>query len=236
VIRGLLVDLDNTLITIDVDAFVTGYSQAVARGLVPEDPERGLAVLAGCTYALLSQPEHPETNGQRLVSALTDYLPQSAAALWRYLEESSRSILPELKPLGTPVPGAASLIRRLRRRGLKVAVATNPIYPRTVILERLSWAGLGAEDVDHVACLETCHSVKPYGPYFTGLAEALGLAPEACLMIGDDPDQDLPAREVGMAVHLVAPERRMISDRLRQGPLHDVPLLWADLLPPEAGA
>jgi FMN phosphatase YigB (HAD superfamily) len=48
--------------------------------------------------------------------------------------------------------------------------------------------------------MSTC---KPNPEYFLDLASRLDVEPSACLMVGNDVQQDLPASEAGMGTFLV---------------------------------
>jgi FMN phosphatase YigB (HAD superfamily) len=229
-----MLDLDNTLIQVDVDAFVERYARAVARRLVPEDPQRGMAVVSGASYRLLTERSPGERNRDRLLRALAAELGEEPQALWQRLESVAVEVLPALRPLARPLPGAREVVAEARRRGLRLALATNPIYPRRVIVERMRWSGLREGDVDHVACLEASSATKPDPAFFAELAAALGLEEEECLMVGDDPDQDVPDGESAVHVHLVGPPDGA-GGRVRRGPLASVWRVWDDLLPDAAG-
>lgn len=82
-------------------------------------------------------------------------------------------------------PDIDGLLRRLRERGLKLGIVANqPQGAR----ERLARAGIG-DLFDH-------HGLSCLG----GAADALGVAPAACIMVGNRIDKDIaPARTLGMA-------------------------------------
>jgi len=71
-----------------------------------------------------------------------------------------------------------------------------------VVELRLRWAGLSDLPWDLVTHSEIMHTCKPHAAYFSEAATQLGVEPHACLMVGDDPLQDGPARQVGMDVLL----------------------------------
>ncbi len=231
-IRAVLFDLDGTLLDIDVDNFIETYTRSLAAKLVPEDQERGLAVLAGSTYAMLAPEVNEDSNQVCLLRKLSDALDRSPADLWRSIHQLSKEILPGLREMAKPITGAAQVVREIHERGLKVVVATMPIYPRDVMLERLRWAGVRTDWVDHVACLEANRSAKPHRSYFLEMADAVGASAEECLMVGDDEDQDMPALDAGMAVHLVQPPRGRPEPtaRLRFGDIGQLGAIWADAL------
>ena len=231
-IRTVLFDLDGTLLDIDVDNFIETYTRSVAERLMPDDKERGLAVLAGSTYAMLAPEVNEDSNQACLLRKLSDTLDRSPADLWRAIHHASKEILPGLRAMAKPIAGAADVVRAMHERGLKVVVATMPIYPRDVMLERLRWAGVQSDWIDHVACLEANRSAKPHRSYFLEMADAVGAQAEECLMVGDDEDQDMPALSAGMAVHLLAPPRGKPepTERLRFGRITDLQAIWADAL------
>lgn len=47
------------------------------------------------------------------------------------------------------------------------------------------------------------HFCKPNPNYYLEISRMIGVAPEDCLMIGDDPENDGPAAEVGMDTFLL---------------------------------
>jgi len=233
VIRGLLMDLDNTLVEIDVDAFIERYVGAVAARVLPGDAARGQAIVAGATYRMLAERDAARTNRDRLLDALAAEVGETSADLWQRLAAAAAEVLPALRPMARPLPGARDVVLEARRRGLRIALATNPIYPRTVVVERLRWAGLGERDVDHVAALECATDTKPHRAYFEGLAEALGLGLDECLMVGDDPDQDIPDRPTPLRVQILAPAPvEGEAGPVRHGPLTGLWSIWADALAP----
>lgn len=232
-IRGLLLDLDNTLLSIDVDDFIERYSRIMARAFLPDDPERALAVITGASYALLTDREARDTNQHRLVASLARELDRSEADIWHIMETEAVGALDSLRTLAVPLPWTRDLVAEARRRDLRLAIATNPIYPRAVIEERIRWAGVDPSEVDAVASLETCRSTKPHLDYFAEMASALGLSLETCLMVGDDPDQDVPDAPSDLRVHLLAAEPDVVATGLvRHGPVDALWRIWADELAP----
>lgn len=94
-----------------------------------------------------------------------------------------------------PRPGIGEVLRDLRDRGLKLGLAANQ-PSRTV--ERLHACGLG-EFFDGSETTGDHGLRKPDVRLFLRACERLGVAPEACIMVGDRIDCDIaPARMLGM--------------------------------------
>lgn len=91
--------------------------------------------------------------------------------------------------------GIAELLEELAARGLKLGLAAN--QPAEVI-ERLEQAGI-AKYFQSTAVSGTHGYKKPDVRVFIHACEALGVAPEECIMVGDRIDCDIvPARLLGM--------------------------------------
>ena len=92
---------------------------------------------------------------------------------------------------------------QIKERGLRVALATNPIFPAVATESRIHWAGLEPEDFELYTTYENARYCKPNLSYYRDIAEQLGLAPEECLMVGNDVTEDMAAQALGMQVFLL---------------------------------
>jgi len=94
---------------------------------------------------------------------------------------------------------ARAVVELAFSQGYRVAIATQPLFPRSAILARLRWAGVGAEEFAYAAITsyETMSACKPHSLFFNTLAQRVGCDPRECLMVGDSIGADMPARRVG---------------------------------------
>ena len=93
--------------------------------------------------------------------------------------------------------------RALRERGLTLCLATNPVFPRVAVETRLSWIGLSFADFSSVTTYETAHFCKPNLGYYRETLAAIGKAPGECIMVGNNPVDDLSSLELGLSGFLV---------------------------------
>ncbi len=82
-------------------------------------------------------------------------------------------------------------------------LATNPIFPATAILQRLSWSGLSADNFQLITTMENMHFCKPNPGYYLEITSNINCPPENCLMAGNDTIEDLNASEAGIDTFLV---------------------------------
>ena len=201
----LLVDLDGTLLDIEVSFFLGPMVQAMHdcfRDLLDMDLFR--KGLFGGTEAIMVKPRYDgETNRDGFngaFSALTGLeIPEVDTRFKRFYSE----VFPTLSRYGKPVDGASAFIQKASEEGYTLCLATNPIFPTSAVLERLRWSGVDPEVFSFIPGLETMSTCKPNREYYLDLAARLEVDPRDCLMVGNDVQQDLPASETGMGTFLV---------------------------------
>ncbi len=219
--QAVLFDLDGTLLDLDGDGFLDAYVDALARfmaDLVP--PARFTEALWSAAVAANVTPHPGRTQRSVLVQSLSRVLGLDALVLERSIAAFNRRDLTPLRHGAKPKPGARQAVEAALGRGLKIAVATTPIYGREVIGERLRWADVDDLPWDVVAD-DSFEATKPAPTYFEEVARRLQVSPAQCLMVGDDPWNDLPARKVGMQTFYVG-ERQPGFDVGPRGTLDDL--------------
>lgn len=88
-------------------------------------------------------------------------------------------------------------------RGLRVALATNPLFPAIATQARIRWTGLQPEEFEFFTTYENIGWCKPNPDYYREVLRRAGLQGEDCLMVGNDVGEDMVAAELGMKVFLL---------------------------------
>ena len=205
-IRHILFDLDGTLLPMVQDDFVKFYMPLLAKTYIAQgvkvDPQKFIkAVWAG--YEAMVKNDGSRTNREAFWSFFDGQFPVS-------LEESERIALSfyngdfnQAVAATRPTPLADQVVKAAKKKGLEVYLATNPVFPRCATMNRIRWAGLDAEDFRVITTYEDCRFCKPNPEYFRGIMEEAGLNPEECLMVGNDVEEDLAIRKLGVKTYLV---------------------------------
>ena len=102
-----------------------------------------------------------------------------------------------------PSPAADRIVKAAREKGIETYLATNPVFPRCATMNRIRWAGLDAGDFKEITTYEHCRYCKPSPEYFREILEKYGLDPAECLMVGNDVEEDLSIRSLGVRTYLV---------------------------------
>lgn len=204
-LSALLFDLDGTLLDLDGDAYLDQFIGWASQGMASlVDPEAFRNAVLAAAIPAVARP-HPGLSNRRVLwDAVAQALEMPAAALEEQFDRVTLAHLTDIYPGGGPVEGAHRLVDWAQQRRLRLAVATMPIYARRVVEERLGRAGLAAVPWDFIAT-DAMTSVKPHPDYFRDIAVALRVPPTACLMVGNDYFQDVPARQIGMETFYTGP-------------------------------
>ena len=118
--------------------------------------------------------------------------------------------------------GLEDVFTFLNQTSLKCVLATNPIFPLNVQLKRLAWAGLTHVRFDLVTHIENMTYCKPNLGYYHEICGMIAEPPEACLMVGNDPVNDMVAAQSGMKTYLTTDDKKegqgslAVSARLRE--------------------
>ena len=108
------------------------------------------------------------------------------------------------------------------------------IFPQIATYSRLNWLHIDPESLPLVTTFENSHSAKPNPAYYKEVCESLKVAPEDCIMIGNDVAEDGIAKKLGMEVMLIEDcllnKDNLPTDDFQMGSLKDL-LEWAKSLP-----
>lgn len=204
----LLVDLDNTLLSNDMDTFLPAYLQALSTHLAPyAEPKRMVQKLLEGTRRMVEN-RRPDC---RLIeifnSVFYPALGSTAEEMQAVVEEFYQDVFPSLKILTRPRPEAVQVIEQAFTRGYRVVIATNPLFPYPAILHRLDWAGLSVEKYpfDLVVGVEDFHFSKPHPEFPAECLGSLGWPDGRVVMVGDHPVNDIrAARLAGLATFWIS--------------------------------
>ncbi len=219
----LLFDLDDTLLDTNMDAFVPAYFQALAKHLNGRvRPEAVLPALISGTQLMLAN-ENPMQTLQEVFEA--DFYPKLGVPkeeLREAVEDFYDNVFPALQSVTKPRAGARELVELALGTGSRVAIATDPLFPRKATYHRVRWAGLDPERLNLISSFETFHFSKSHPAYFAEVLGRLGWPDGPVLMIGNDVERDLlPAQRLGLGTYHVseAPAARSEAATVPRGNL-----------------
>ena len=199
-----LFDLDGTLLPMDNDAFTKGYFKLLAAKLAPHgyDPRQLVDGIWAGTAAMVAN-DGSQSNEAAFWKKFAGIFGEKALADKPLFDEFYEKEFQTAKGLCGLNPNAAIAVHTVKEMGLRVALATNPIFPAVATQSRIRWAGLEPEDLELYTTYENIGYCKPNPDYYREITTRLGIRPEECLMVGNDVTEDMVAGETGMQVFLL---------------------------------
>ncbi len=207
-LEAILFDLDDTLLENSMDTFVLAYFQAVTRYVSARiSPERVIAEMLRGTQAMEANDGTGPTNEEAFAAVFYSGMGVEEAEIKPIFEAFYEEEFIKLRPLTRTLPEARPLIEWAFERVPQVAIATNPMFPRSPTEQRLAWAGVPVTEFDYalVTTYEDMHATKAHPAYYREVLTRLGRQPDECVMVGDDWQRDIaPAASVGIPVYWIA--------------------------------
>jgi HAD superfamily hydrolase (TIGR01549 family) len=199
-IHALLLDLDDTLLLNDMELFAPHYFRALLAKVGPLCAPTAFSEAMNAGVRAMMANDGRVSNAEAFAETFFPRLDCARETLLPVLDAFYAHEFEALRIHTQPDPQARPLVELAFRRGYRVAIATQPMFPRTAIQARLRWANVGAEAFPYafITSYEVMGACKPHPHYFATLIERLGCAPEECLMVGDSVESDMPARTLGL--------------------------------------
>lgn len=203
-ITTVLFDMDGTLLPMDTKAFEMLYFKGLATRLAPlgYEPNTLITGVLSGVDAMISN-DGSTLNSVAFWKVFSAIVGDKAYKDIPVFDEYYRTDFIEAKRACGYNKKAVKIVKRLNKCGLKVVLATNPLFPLVAQEARINWAGLSADDFAYITHYENSHFCKPNTRYYDEIVTKLALNPAECLMIGNDVNEDMIAECLGMKVFLV---------------------------------
>ena len=203
-IKAVLFDLDATLLPMDQDEFIESYFKSISAKMAKYgyEPKKLIeAIWSGIKAMVFSTGE--KLNEKSFWDEFKTIFGDKALDDIEIHKEYYEKDFDALKSVCGYTPKSNQLIKHLKKKGIVVALATNPVYPAIATEKRIDWAGLDKEDFALVTTFENSHYCKPNPNYYKEILEKLGMKPEECVMVGNDAHEDMIAEKLGIKVFLL---------------------------------
>ena len=203
-IRTVLFDLDGTLLPMDQEIFVRQYLNDLAQTMAPYgyDPAALVRTVWEGTRAM-TENAGITSNETVFWKCFTEKLQRERIQEEPRFQQFYEREFQRLKDVCGYNPMAAQTVRELKAMGLKLVLATNPLFPAIATQSRVRWAGLEPEDFEWITTYENSAFCKPNPDYYREILDKLSLEAGECLMVGNDAQEDLAAEALGMQVFLL---------------------------------
>jgi len=205
--KAVFFDLDGTLLPMDTLEFMRTYFGALGAyfAQLGYDPKVALDGVQLGTKSMFAF-DGKTTNEQRFWETFTPYMAERFGAgidweplLERFYDEVFSGLADGLEA----DPRVAHVVDALREKGYRMVLATNPLFPPVATKHRLAWTGADPDAFERVTAYHNSRYAKPDPRYYEENLQALGLAGEDVLMVGNDPAEDFAACACGCDLYLI---------------------------------
>ena len=203
-ITTVLFDLDGTLLPMDQELFLKAYLGGLCKKLAPlgYDPKAVTDGIWKGTGAMVGN-DGAQTNEAVFWQVFCSLLGEDTRKDEPVFEDFYRNEFQKVAEVCGKNPAAKELIEGLKAKGLRLVLATNPLFPAIATHSRVRWAGLEPEDFAYITTYENSSRCKPNPDYYREILDKLGLQTEECVMVGNDAQEDGAAAALGLPVFLL---------------------------------
>ncbi len=201
-LKAVLFDIDNTLILYDEYAFFSRYIPEVTKRFADIIPPEGFPQrLIGATQKLM-QNDGSRPNHELFLDHFTKDYEDRREEFWGRFMAFYDTEFDAFRELVKAPEGITAVFRELEALGLKLVLASNPIWPEEVQRMRAGWAGIDRTAFDFITHIGNMSFCKPKLGYYLEICEKTGIGPHECLMVGNDRVNDMIAGRTGMKTFL----------------------------------
>lgn len=203
-ITTVLFDLDGTLVPMDQDLFIKDYFSRLVKkmSVYGYDTDTFLGALWQGIKAMIKNTGE-KTNEEAFWAKFSSILGDEILSHMPEFADFYENEFDNIKSVCGYNPEASAAVYKIKEMGYRIALATNPLFPKRATELRINWAGLKPEDFEFFTTYEDINYCKPNPEYYKEIVRRLGVKPEECLMVGNDVDDDMVAEKLGMKVFLL---------------------------------
>jgi len=204
----LLFDLDDTLLDTNIESFIPAYFQAFSEHMTPYvHPNIMVPALISGYQIMMESEDLTRTLQEVFEDDFYKKINVSKQDLAEIIKDFYDNIFPKLSVTTKPRLDAVPLIESAMSQGYRIAIATDPLFPRDATRHRLRWAGFDPDQFALVSSFENFHFSKSHAAYYAEMLGQLGWPDGPVLMIGNDMQRDIiPADKLGLKTYLIETE------------------------------
>ncbi len=197
-LKAILLDLDNTLVIFDETAFYLRFMDHIVPFFEDKMHRKQFRNRLLKAIGRLSKNDGSITNQEFFMSRFCEGIERQQDELWDRFMEFYDNEYDNIVVEASAPQDMERVLDLLTQWGLTLVVATNPIFPEIAPLKRMKWVGLDMTRFQLLTHIENTSFVKPRPEYYRQICDMINAAPQECLMVGNDPLNDMAAGTIGM--------------------------------------
>ena len=199
-----LFDLDGTLLPLDLDEFTDAYFKELCKKFSSHfDIKTFPKIVLSSTKYMVTNQEKYKTNKECFFEDFQKRIDTNIEELMPLFDEFYNIEFNNLINVAKPDPLVKKAIDILKKKGYRLVIATNPLFPQEAIFHRIRWAGLDINDFELITTYENMHSCKPNLDYYKEILSIINKSAEEVMMVGNDVQEDIVSKKLGIKTFLI---------------------------------
>lgn len=221
-ITTLLFDIDNTLLLFDDHEFMRIYVELIHKYFRREEPnlKKFMSIFLTSTNKMTHKNPSNLDNLTKFGVDFESRIGLSKSEIITRFQQFYRTDFIKVCQIMKLHPIAMELLK-LASTYFHLVAATNPLFPRIANETRFSQTGLDAFPWVEITSAEDYHYAKPHIEFYEELLDRIDKSPTECMIIGDDPINDMVAGRLGIKTFLVKTDGRAFADIIITDPKYE---------------
>lgn len=203
-INTILLDLDGTLLPMDTDTFTKKYFNELATKLKDyfSLEELTKALLVSTEY-MMRNIESSKTNEEVFFEKFYEVVNANEKELKPLIDEFYEIDFYNIKDMAKQNRDMVKAIEILKQKNYELVLASNPMFPKSAMIDRVKWSGANPKDFKFISGFEDMHFCKPHLEFYQELLRNIDKEARECLMVGNSIDEDMIASKIGIKTYLI---------------------------------
>lgn len=190
-IKAIFFDLDGTLLPLNEEEFTKLYFGLLCKRMAPfgYNPDELVSVIWKGTKAMyVNDGKH--SNEEVFWKVFEEHYGVEKLKDKDKIDEFYTNEFKLTKKVCGENPKALDIVKYCKEHNLRIILSTNPIFPKTGTLTRMSFIGLEENDFDFVTSYENSSFSKPNPKYFQTLLDKFNLKSDEVILFGNNTYED----------------------------------------------
>lgn len=202
-IDTVLFDLDGTLLPMEQEVFTEAYFKALSEKFADRHNPKDMVDAVWKGTGAMIQNDGKQTNEDVFWNVYSSTFGKTAEEDKPIFDTFYANEFNGLQSVCESNPQAIETIKTFKQEGLRLIIASNPVFPMQAQKARMEWAGMIVSDFEYITSYENSSYCKPNLKYYEEILQKAHCAAKRCLMVGNDTKEDMVAASVGMKVFLL---------------------------------
>lgn len=215
-IKSVIFDLDGTLLPMNDDVFVETYFRSLCKRFIPlgYDKDELISTIWAGTKAMIKN-DGSKLNETVFWETFTNKFGKNSIGDKSQFDEFYLNEFKQTKESCGENEFAKLAINLAKEKGLKIILASNPVFPIDAMLTRLGFINLERNDFDYITHYSNSHFAKPNSKFFEEILMNNNLKPNEVIVFGNSEKEDIiPAEAIGLKSYLVGGENGILFDEI----------------------